>query len=122
MKPSVQSAITYIDGEKGILQYRGIPIDELAGRTRAVLSTVGPYQLYGSGLVAACAAAGTDYVDLCGEPIWMKEMIERHQAVARRSGARIVFACGFDSVPSDLGVHILQQVAVERFGRPASRV
>lgn len=97
-------------------------IESLAGRTRAVLSTVGPYQLYGSGLVEACVNAGTDYVDLCGEPTWMKEMIDRHQDAARESGARIVFACGFDSVPFDLGVHVLQQSAIERFGQPLPRV
>lgn len=94
----------------------------LCGRTRVVISTVGPYQLYGSGLVAACAATGTDYVDLCGEPGWMREMIDRHHAEAQRSGARITFSCGFDSIPFDLGVLTLQEAAEARFGRPAPRV
>ena len=91
-------------------------------RTAVVISTVGPYQLYGSDLVAACAATGTAYVDLCGEPGWMRQMIDAHDAGAKRTGARIVFSCGFDSIPFDLGVLTLQEEAVKRFGRPAPRV
>ncbi|QJD59262.1 saccharopine dehydrogenase [Pseudomonas sp. gcc21] len=91
-------------------------------RTRVVLTTVGPYQLYGSELVAACAESGTDYVDLCGEPAWMRQMIDAHADAAKASGARIVFSCGFDSIPFDLGVYYLQQAANERFGGPVSRV
>lgn len=94
----------------------------LCGRTALVVTTVGPYQLYGSGLVAACAAAGTDYVDLCGEPAWMRAMIEAHDAAARASGARIVFSCGFDSIPFDLGVSLVQELALARHGEPAARV
>ena len=94
----------------------------MCARTRVVISTVGPYQLYGSDLVAACAATGTAYVDLCGEPGWMRRMIDAHQEEAKRSGARIVFSCGFDSIPFDLGVLTLQEAAIERFGRPAPRV
>ncbi|MEE4143309.1 MAG: saccharopine dehydrogenase NADP-binding domain-containing protein [Halieaceae bacterium] len=97
-------------------------IAAMAGKAAVVISTVGPYQLYGSDLVAACAAAGTDYVDLCGEPTWMKEMIDAHSDAARASGARIVFSCGFDSIPFDLGVWLLQQQAKEVFGSPLSRV
>ena len=63
-------------------------------QTRSVVSTVGPYQLYGGELVAACAATGTDYLDLCGEPVWMRQMIDAHEATAKSSGARIVFSCG----------------------------
>jgi short subunit dehydrogenase-like uncharacterized protein len=95
---------------------------DLMACTRLVLSTVGPYQLYGSGLVAACAQAGVDYVDLCGEPAWMRRMIDAHEAVARASGARIVFSCGFDSIPFDLGVWMLQQEMQRRFGHMARRV
>lgn len=91
-------------------------------RTSVILTTVGPYQLYGSDLVAACAEAGTDYVDLCGEPGWMHEMITAYRDTAAASGARIVFSCGFDSIPFDLGVHFLQQAAQERFGHSLSRV
>jgi short subunit dehydrogenase-like uncharacterized protein len=94
----------------------------MAGRTASVLSTVGPYQLYGSGLVAACAASGTDYLDLCGEPIWMRQMIDAHEAEARRSGARIVFSCGYDSLPFELGVFFLQQAAKQRLGSGVARV
>ncbi len=94
----------------------------MAERTRLVLTTVGPYQLYGSGLVAACAESGTDYVDLCGEPAWMREMIDRHEEQATESGARIVFSCGFDSIPFDLGVFFLEQAAKEQFGATAPRV
>ena len=71
----------------------------MVDQTKSVLTTVGPYQLYGSELVAACAASGTDYLDLCGEPVWMRRMIDAHQAAAQSSGARIVFSCGFDSLP-----------------------
>ncbi|WP_374944664.1 saccharopine dehydrogenase family protein [Sphingomonas sp.] len=94
----------------------------LAERTTVVLTTVGPYQLYGSDLVGACAATGTAYVDLCGEPAWMRKMIDAHHDEARRTGARIVFSCGFDSIPFDLGVLTLQEAATTRYGRPAPRV
>src|SRR3546814_6713671 len=89
----------------------------MAARTRVVLTTVGPYQLYGSALVAACAKAGTAYADLCGEPGWMREMIDAHQDQARASGARITFSCGFDSIPFDLGVLFLQAEAMKRRGK-----
>ena len=94
----------------------------LMARTRLVLTTVGPYQLYGSALVQACATHGVDYVDLCGEPAWMRQMIDAHHAAAQASGARIVFSCGFDSIPFDLGVLMLQDQMVQRFGAPAPRV
>jgi short subunit dehydrogenase-like uncharacterized protein len=94
----------------------------LVGQTRAVLSTVGPYQRHGQALVTACAHAGSDYVDLCGEPLWMAQMISELQAPAEASGARIVFSCGFDSIPFDLGVVFLQQALIERFGAPAAEV
>ena len=97
-------------------------ITAMAERAQVVLTTVGPYQLYGSDLVAACAAAGTDYVDLCGEPTWMQQMIAAHSEQAQASGARIVFSCGFDSIPFDLGVYFLQEAAVKASGQPLSRV
>lgn len=97
-------------------------LQALMAQTRLVLTTVGPYQLYGSELVAACAAAGVDYVDLCGEPAWMRRMIDAHETEAQASGARIVFSCGFDSIPFDLGVWMLQKEMQQRFGHPASRV
>ena len=91
-------------------------------RTRCIATTVGPYQLYGSDLVALCAEEGTHYVDLSGEPGWMHEMIAAHGEAAKASGARIVFSCGFDSIPFDLGVYFLQQAAREKFGAPMPRV
>ena len=94
----------------------------LMARTRLVLTTVGPYQLYGSALVKACAESGVDYVDLCGEPAWMRQMIDAHHAAAQASGARIVFSCGFDSIPFDLGMLMLQNEMKQRFGAPAPRV
>ncbi len=97
-------------------------ITAMAESAQVVLTTVGPYQLYGSQLVEACALAGTDYVDLCGEPGWMKEMIDAHNDTAKTSGARIVFSCGFDSIPFDLGVYFLQQAAKEQFGNTLARV
>lgn len=95
---------------------------DLCAQTRVVVSTVGPYALYGSELVAACAATGTDYCDLTGEVQWIHRMIAQHEDTAKASGARIVHCCGFDSIPSDLGVHHLQSVSRERFGAPAERV
>jgi short subunit dehydrogenase-like uncharacterized protein len=91
-------------------------------QTRSVLSTVGPYQLYGNDLLAACVASGTDYLDLCGEPVWMHQMIDKHEAAAKASGARIVFSCGFDSVPFELGAFFVQEEAKRVFGAPALRV
>jgi short subunit dehydrogenase-like uncharacterized protein len=94
----------------------------LVPQARVILSTVGPYQLHGEPLLQACVDAGTHYVDLCGEPLWMARMIDLHEAAARASGARIVFSCGFDSIPFDLGVVFLQAEAQRRFGRPLQRV
>src|SRR6202158_5143146 len=94
----------------------------MVDQTQSVVSTVGPYQLYGSELVAACAATGTDYLDLCGEPVWMRQMIDAHEATAKSSGARIVFSCGFDSIPFELGVFFCQETAKKVLGAPVSRV
>ena len=95
---------------------------QLVAQTRVVLTTVGPYQLYGEPLIRACAAAGTDYVDLCGEPLWMAKMVPELDTPAKGSGARIVFSCGFDSIPFDLGVYHAQQEAQQRLGVPLARV
>jgi short subunit dehydrogenase-like uncharacterized protein len=94
----------------------------MAGSTDVVITTVGPYQLYGEPLIAACCEAGTDYVDLCGEPAWMAAMIAKYDARAKASGARIVFSCGFDSIPFDLGVVFIQAQAKQRLGAPLTRV
>ncbi|MFI0235644.1 saccharopine dehydrogenase family protein [Streptomyces sp. NPDC016845] len=82
-----------------------VSLRELASRARVVATTVGPYLKYGEGLVAACAEAGTDYVDLTGEPEFVDRMYVRHDARARETGARLVHACGFDSIPHDLGAY-----------------
>ncbi|WP_293371367.1 saccharopine dehydrogenase NADP-binding domain-containing protein [Nevskia sp.] len=99
-----------------------VALRELCSSTRAVVSTVGPYALYGSPLVKVCAETGTDYCDLTGEVQWIKRMIDAHEATAKASGARIVHCCGFDSIPSDLGVHFLQKQALAMLGKPAQRV
>lgn len=90
---------------------------DMAQSTRVIATTVGPYALYGEALVKACAENGTDYCDLCGEAYWIKRMIVKYADAAEQSGARIVSCCGFDSIPSDLGVHFLQQHGQQRFGR-----
>lgn len=97
-------------------------LQRLVASTRVVITTVGPYQQHGEPLIRACAAAGTDYVDLCGEPGWMATMIPELDAPAKASGARIVFSCGFDSIPFDLGVLHAQQESTSRFGAPLARV
>jgi short subunit dehydrogenase-like uncharacterized protein len=94
----------------------------MVAAARCICSVVGPYQLFGSDLVATCAELGTDYTDLSGEPGWMRQMIDLHSAAAVASGARIVHSCGFDSVPSDLGVLFLQDAARRRFGKPCQSV
>lgn len=91
----------------------GEALGRLVASTRVVMSTVGPYALYGSALVAKAVEAGTDYCDLTGEPHWMQQMIDTHHDDATRSGARIIHACGFDSIPSDLGVAYTQRLALE---------
>lgn len=94
----------------------------MCAQARVVVSTVGPYALYGEPLVKACAESGTDYCDLTGETQWIRRMVDRYETAARQSGARIVHCCGFDSVPSDMGVHFLQQHAMRQWGAPATSV
>jgi short subunit dehydrogenase-like uncharacterized protein len=97
-------------------------IRALAERTSVVCSTVGPYALYGSPLVEACAELGTHYCDLTGEAHWMRRMIDTFGETAKRSGARIVFTCGFDCIPSDLGTFFLQSEMKARHGVQASEI
>ena len=94
----------------------------MAVETKSVITTVGPYMLYGNELLAACVAAGVDYFDLCGEPTWMRQKIEQHEAAAKKSGSRIVFSCGYDSLPFELGVFCAQEEAKKAFGAAAPRV
>lgn len=91
-------------------------------RATVVCTTVGPYARYGTELVQACVAAGTHYCDLCGEPQWIRAMIDRFEPDAKQSGARIVNCCGFDSIPSDMGVYYLQQQMQNRFEGPAPQI
>jgi len=84
-------------------------LDAMAQRARVVVTTVGPYSRYGLPLVEACARAGTHYADLAGEVLFMRDSIDRYDRVARESGAKIVHSCGFDSIPSDLGVFDLAE-------------
>jgi short subunit dehydrogenase-like uncharacterized protein len=95
----------------------GPSLAAMCAQARVVVSTVGPYALYGEPLVNACAELGTDYCDLTGEVQWIRRMLDRYEQTAKRTGARIVHCCGFDSVPSDLGVHFVQTQAKQRYGR-----
>ena len=95
---------------------------EVASTAHVVVSTVGPFALYGNALVAACADSGTHYCDLTAEPQWMRAMIDAHEERASVTGARIVHSCGHDSIPSDLGVQFLQDNAVARFVQPCMRI
>ncbi len=97
-------------------------LDAMVADTNVVISTVGPYALYGSDLVASVAAAGIDYCDLTGEPLWVQAMIDAHHDEAVSNDARIVPSCGFDSIPSDLGVWFTQQRAMEQFGQPCDQI
>ncbi|UTW49331.1 trans-acting enoyl reductase family protein [Bacterioplanoides sp. SCSIO 12839] len=97
-------------------------LQELTSKTKVVVSTVGPYALYGEPLVKVCAENGVDYCDLTGEAQWIKRMLAKYENTAQESGARIVHCCGFDSVPSDMGVYFLQQQAEQEFGEMASRI
>lgn len=91
-------------------------LDEMTKQTQVIISTVGPYLKYGEPLIKSCTTYGTDYVDLTGEAIFIKDMMDKYQDAAKQSGARIVNSCGFDSIPSDLGVYFTQQQAEEKFG------
>jgi short subunit dehydrogenase-like uncharacterized protein len=94
----------------------------MCDQANVVVSTVGPYALYGEPLIKVCAESGTDYCDLTGEVQWIRKMIVRYESTARASGARIIHCCGFDSIPSDLGVWFLQQESRASFGQVCSRV
>lgn len=93
-------------------------LNEMTKQTQVIISTVGPYLQYGETLIKACATNGTDYVDLTGEAIFIKDMMDKYQDTAKQSGARIVNACGFDSIPSDLGVYFTQQQAQTQLNKP----
>jgi len=94
----------------------------LCQQSNVVISTVGPYALYGEALIKACAESGTHYCDLTGEPIWIADMMKKYSETAKTTGAKIVHCCGFDSIPSDLGVFFLQQHAKAKFGSNCNKV
>jgi len=97
-------------------------LSTMAAQTKVVVSTVGPYALYGDTLVKVCAQSGTHYCDLTGEPQWIRKMQEAYGEAAKKSGARMVHCCGFDSIPSDLGVHFLQKHAKKKYGQTCSKI
>ena len=114
-----------IEGHVAIISANSDDADSLAAmaaRTKAIITTVGPYQLYGEPLLKACVEAGTDYVDLCGEPAWTKDMIDRYDGAAKASGARIVLSCGFDSIPFDLGVYYFQNHSLKNHGGACTNI
>jgi short subunit dehydrogenase-like uncharacterized protein len=94
----------------------------LAEQARVIVSTVGPYALYGEPLVKTCVETGTDYCDLTGEVQWYKRMVDKYESKAKETGARIVHCSGFDSIPSDMGVYFLQEKAKEKFGQYCNEV
>lgn len=125
-----RSKLKQLDDEIGLTGIEDIIADAedqeslqaMCARAKVVISTVGPYALYGDLLVKVCAESGTHYCDLTGEPQWIRRMQQAYETTAKASGARIVHCCGFDSIPSDMGVHFLQQHAVKRFGGPCERI
>ena len=97
-------------------------LDAITSKAEVLISTVGPYAKYGAEIVASCVRNGTDYCDLTGETHFVRAMIDAHHEEARKTGARIVHCCGFDSIPSDLGALMVQEAFRERYGRYASEV
>ena len=97
-------------------------IDEMVSQTKCVLTTVGPYQLYGEKIIKTCISSGTDYVDLCGEPGFMHKIISECSEEAKETGARVVFSCGFDSIPIDLVVLFVQEEVMSKFNKYAPSV
>ncbi len=97
-------------------------LNEMVQRTKVICTTVGPYAKYGSKLVATCVAHQTDYCDLTGEVQWMRRMIDQHHEAAVANGTKIVHTCGFDSIPSDMGVYFMQKEAKAKTGQPAKQI
>ncbi len=97
-------------------------LQKMVRQTKVVLTTVGPYGKYGSLLVDACVENGTHYCDLAGEVLFMRDTIDKHHQAAINNKTKIVHTCGFDSIPSDMGVYFIQKEALERTGSPASQI
>jgi len=99
-----------------------VSLAEMVQRTKVMCTTVGPYAKYGSKLVAACVTHKTDYCDLTGEVQWMRRMIDQHHEKAKANEIKIVHTCGFDSIPSDMGVYFMQQKVIDKTGKPAKQI
>ncbi|MFK7948322.1 MAG: trans-acting enoyl reductase family protein [Saprospiraceae bacterium] len=97
-------------------------LDAMVQRTKVICTTVGPYAKYGSELVAVCIEHQVHYCDLTGEVQWMRRMIDKHHEAALANGTKIVHTCGFDSIPSDLGVYFVQKSAYEQTGKRAKQI
>jgi short subunit dehydrogenase-like uncharacterized protein len=97
-------------------------IKQMVLRTKVICTTVGPYAVYGSKLVAACVENKAHYCDLAGEVQWMRQMIDKHQEAAQANGVKIVHSCGFDSIPSDMGVYFIQREAKAQKGQRAKKI
>lgn len=97
-------------------------IKQMVLRTKVICTTVGPYAIYGSKLVAACVENKAHYCDLAGEVQWMRQMIDKHQQTAQANGVKIVHSCGFDSIPSDMGVYFIQREAKLQKGQRAKKI
>lgn len=97
-------------------------LNKMVQRSKVICTTVGPYAKYGSKLIAACVANQTDYCDLTGEVQWMRRMIDQHHEAAKTKGTKIVHACGFDSIPSDMGVYFMQKEAQAQTGQRAKQI
>lgn len=102
--------------------YDETALKSLCSRTKVIVSTVGPYALYGETLIKVCSESGTHYCDLTGEPQWIKKMQGKYEKLTKKSGAWIINCCGFDSIPSDLGVHFLQQKALNKTGQTCNKI
>lgn len=97
-------------------------IKQMVLRTKVICTTVGPYAIYGSKLVAACVENKAHYCDLAGEVQWMRQMIDKFQEAAQANGVKIVHSCGFDSIPSDMGVYFIQREAKAQKGQRAKKI
>ena len=99
-----------------------VSLKEMIIRTKVICTTVGPYAIYGSKLVSLCVNQGTDYCDLSGEVQWMRKMIDQHHETAKINGVKIVHTCGFDSIPSDMGVYFIQRELKAQIGQLANKI
>ena len=122
---NLKEKLSKLTNDVGIIQVDSedqSSIDALVQQTKCVLTTVGPYQLYGDKVVRTCISSGTDYVDLCGEVGFMHKIISECSTEAKQTGARIVFSCGFDSIPFDLGVLFVQEEVMSKYNKYAPSV